>query len=119
MISASVGSGSGASLGLLICLGVGHCVKCSVVPFDNLTGVRFKECSDLSGYLVTASVLMIAQKQSGIGYSVVNAGGFLCFLKCGHCGRVGFLWFLLSGGLYFKSCGMNSGLTTPFEKVRK
>jgi hypothetical protein len=43
MISASVGSGSGASLGLLIGLGVGHCVKCPVTPFDNLTGVRFKK----------------------------------------------------------------------------
>lgn len=87
MISASVGSGACVSFWVVIGLGVGHCVKCPVTPFDNLTGVRFKKCSNLSGYLVTTSVLVIAQKQSWVGHSVVNAGGFLCFFKCVHCGQ--------------------------------
>ena len=55
-------------------------MKGSVVPFDHLAGGGFKECSDLSGHLVTCLVLVIAQEQARVGNSVVNAGGFLCFV---------------------------------------
>jgi hypothetical protein len=50
-----------------------------------------KKVPHFSGNLVPASVLVIAQEQSRVGDSVVNAGGLVCFLECVH--RVYFLPF--------------------------